>query len=61
MQDLTFTEYRRLLEKDIRLQLLKVFIEQEDKQSEKDGYKHGSLDTSFMRKLLGMEDYERTV
>lgn len=61
MVEMTREEYKALLVKEFRLSLLEKFIEQEDKQSEKDGYKHGSLDTSFMRKLLGMEDYERTV
>ena len=54
-------EYKHLIANECKLNLLKVFIEQEDMEAEKDGYKHASLDTSFMRKLLGMEDYERTV
>lgn len=61
MQDLTFEEYKRLLSNDVRIELVKTFIEQEDQTAEKDGYKHASLDTSLLRTLLGMKDYERTV
>lgn len=59
MEDITRDDYDALLVKEFRLSLLEKFIEQEDKQAEKDGYKHASLDTSFLRTILGMDAYER--
>lgn len=57
--EITKDEYKHLIANECKLNLLKVFIEQEDMEAEKDGYKHASLDTSFLRTILGMDAYER--
>ena len=59
MITITDIEYSHLVECKVRLEMLKKFVYDEDEETYKNGYTRASLDTSFLRNILGMAGYDK--